>query len=157
MSSAFCNTQCIANIVSSLIVLSLSFISHQFIKFSIRCQILFKFGPELLSILLLVGLGFRIESVVMYVDVVRPSVTSSSCLNSGHCLCGTCHYWCFIPPMAYHLSYEAWCCKIKPGCFNFSPLPLRVSIKVPTVLLTLMSTIVSPTTSIRLSMDITHV
>jgi len=104
MSSAFCNIQPVANVVSYLEIVSLSFISRPFIKFSLRCRILLKFGSAFFSIFLLAGLVFRTEFVVMYTDVVRPSVTSSSCLNSGHCHYGPCHYRCFVPPVAYRLS-----------------------------------------------------
>jgi hypothetical protein len=124
MSSAFCSAQHIANIVSSLVIVPLSFIRHQFITFSnikifYQVPILLNFGPEYLSILLLVGLGFRIESVDMYEDVVRPSITPSDCLNSGHCHCGpftnsvlSCQ-WLFVSRI------EAWCYRVKPGCCNF--------------------------------------
>ena len=110
-----------------------------------------------LSILPLVGLGFRNEFVVMYVDVVRPSITSSSCLNSGHCRCGTVIngvlslQWFLVPRI------ETWRCRIKPACFNFTYSPLCAFIKVPFVLIPLMSIIVSPTMSVRLSPDIPHV
>ena len=81
MSSAFCNIQRIANIVIYLVIVSLSpsltVNSRTLIsKFSTRCLMLHKFGPAFLALLLVV-FSVRNESVVMYVDVVLPSITSN--------------------------------------------------------------------------------
>jgi hypothetical protein len=69
MSSAFCNIQRVANIVVYLLIVSLTFSSRQFMKFSISCRTLLKFESAFLLILLLAGLGFRTEFVVTYVDI----------------------------------------------------------------------------------------
>lgn len=95
-----------------------------------------------LSILPLVGLGFRNEFMVMYVDVVRPSITSSSCLNSGHCHCGPVINGVLSLQWSLVSRVETWRRRIKPECFNFTYSPLRAFIKVPFVLITLMSIIV---------------
>jgi hypothetical protein len=93
MSSAFCNVQRVANVVGYLVIVSLYFIHCQFVKFS-NIKIFYQvpnFAQICNSFLLkfsVCRLGFKTEFVVMYVDVVHPSVTSSSCLNSGRCHCG---------------------------------------------------------------------
>ena len=168
MSSAFCIIRRIANIVSYLVIHSLSlspppFVSRQFIKFS-NTKILYQvthFAQIWISILISFAayeLGFGTDSVVRCVDEVRPSMSSSS-LNPGHCHCCPCNVITGV--LSHQCPFvcrtKTWRCSVKPSRFNFPYSALRAYIKIPSALIVLISTVVSLTMSVRLSLGVPHI